>query len=326
MRRLQALICVCLAIFAVSAGAQEKKSEPQADLQEQAQTPDQQPEPAAGFERYPRLEVGRPLLLPPHTFEVRAFISYLATQNGFDNDGKSKSLPSDYDLFSADLGLGWAPFKWIEIGGTAPFFSGREVYAEGQNLGDLSAYGLFRLFQSQDRNKELAAQLRISFPTGVSNRMLTIKDKQFVPENLTTGDPSVDFFPGLQARWTIDRFAIRGFAEYGFRAAGKINYGIEGLDEIRDFAPGASFLADADFLYQLNSRFVLIGSLNYYQQAANELSNKSLDDAQEALTLIPGIQFQLDHDYDLFLNAGIPISGRNYPDGFPVSGGLEGRF
>ena len=253
-------------------------------------------------------------------------MSYISTKDGFNDDGKSKSVPMGYNLFSADLGIGWAPSKWMEIGASLPYYSGRESFAEGQNLGDLSAYGLFRLFQSKDLNKELAGQLRISFPTGNPSRYLTIQDDIAVPENLTTGDPSVNFFPAILGRWTFGKFAVRGLAEYGLRESGDIKYGLEGLDETRNFKPGDSLLAEAELLFQLNTRFVLIGSLNYYQQTANELNHKSLHDTQEIFSFSPGIEFQLNRDYDLFLNAGIPIFGRNYANGYPLNGGLEGRF
>jgi len=286
----------------------------------------QAPEKAKPGAQYPAKEIDRPLLIPPKSYEMRTFASYFSTHQGFDGDGNSERLPRSWRMFTASLSQGYGLFSWAEIGGSVDFYSGQEVYAKGQNIGDFSAYSVFRLYQSKNKDRELAAGLRTSFPTGNPHRKETLEDDQSRPDGLTTGDPSVDFFPFLQSRWSFGQFALRGFVEYGYHLPGKIQVGIDVLDEFKNFAPGATLSARIDGIYQHNDKLALLARLNYLSQAENKLDGESLDDATQLLSLIPGMEFQLGPDYDLLLMVELPLLGKNYPRGYPVIAGLKSRF
>ena len=275
---------------------------------------------------YPALEIQRPLEIAPRAFELRSSFSYLFTDRGFNNGGSSEKLPKDWNIFAADISLGYGVFRGIEVGASIPFLSGREVYATGQSVGDASLYGLFRLWQSRNQNDEIAFRMRITFPAGDPNRKMTIEDGQYVPDNIRTSDPVVDIFPALQARFTFPKFALRAGAEYGYRIGGNIQYGIDALDNTVRFDPGASFEANFDFLYQVNDRLVPGVSLVYFTQASNRQQHQSLDDANYLLSVNPMLEFQAAKDYDLFAAVGIPMAGKNSPNGITYILGLKARF
>ena len=288
-----------------------------------AQEAEQVPAPAPA---YPALEIQRPLEIKPRAFELRAEFSYLSTDHGFNNDGSSEKLPRDWNIFMAEIDLGYGIFRGVEVGASIPFLNGREVYAKGQDLGDTSLYGLFRLWQSRDQNDEIALRMRITVPTGNPDRKMTIEHGKFVPDNIRTSDPVVDIFPALQARFTFPKFALRAGAEYGYRIGGNIQYGIDALDSTVRFDPGASFAANFDFLYQASDRWVPGVSLAYFTQESNRQQKHSLDDANYLLSVNPMVEFQAAKDYDLIAAFGIPLAGKNSPNGITYIVGLKTRF
>lgn len=277
-------------------------------------------------EAYPTLEVQRPLLIPRGTFEIKSEFSYLSTIEGFDDSGKNHKLPESWDLFSMDLKLGYGVFKWWEVGVGLPYYSGDEVYAKGQSLGDVYMFNKFRALEGKNKDWEVAPTFRISFPTGEPDRVLTVVNGQFFPEDIRTGDPSIDLYPGVLARWTYKNMALRANLEYGYRFEGKIKTGVEALETSHTFAPGQSLSAGIDFLYQIHSKIVILASLGYFQQDANKLAGESLDDAQYLLGVMPGVEFQLLPDYEILLKTNVPVAGKNSPMGYPIILGINARF
>lgn len=301
-------------------GATVETPEPQP----KAQTPEEpKPEPE---EKYPAREIDRPLLIPPKTYEMRSSVAYFSTHTGFNSDGDSEPLKPAWRMFTMTINAGYGVFSWAELGGSVSFYSGQEVYAKGQNIGDFSTYSLCDIYRSKNKDRELAAGLRISLPTGNPNRKETLVDEKVRPEALTTGDPALDFFPSLQTRWTIKKFALRGLAEYGYRMPGKTQTGIDVLQEYQDFAPGQSLEAEIDAIYQHNDKLAVFARLNYFNQAGNKLADESLDDAKQLLSVIPGMEFQFAPDYDLLLMVELPLLGKNYPRAYPIAACLKSRF
>jgi len=335
-------LCLVLVLAGGALKAQEPQEPEEPPGQEQAVQPapqsgsTEQPKPSQPvpavepgskpLELYPSREVERPLLLSRGLFELRSNFSYLSADEFFNEHGESEKPPRDYELFSGKMGLGHGTFDWLELGAEIPFFSGREVYAKGQGIGDLSGYALFRVYQSGEKGPELALRLRLSAPTGEPDRTFDLKNEQLVQSNIRTGDPSVDIFPALAAQWSGKKFAVRGSAEYGWRLAGNIKTGIEGLENTRNFEPGPSLEIKLDFLCQLADKWAPFASLGFFSQDANKLEGENLDDARQLLLFSPGVQYQPGRDYDFWLQAGVPISGKNFPNGYPLSAGIRGRF
>jgi len=277
-------------------------------------------------EPYPALEIQRPFLIPPASFEIRSEFSYLSTTHGFNDNGKDQKLDKNWNVFSAQLKFGYGVFKWWEVGAGLPYYSGNEMYAEGQSIGDLYIFNNFKVYETKKKDKELAGTFRASFPTGEYNRLMTIVNSNYVPETLRTGDPGIDLYPGVLARWTFKNMALRANAEYGYRFPGKIKYGIEALETSTEFDPGESLTAGVDFLYQIHSKFVILAGLGYFMQDSNKLKGESLHDAEYFLGFLPGLEFQPAPDYDIYLKTCVPLAGKNYPNGYPIILGVNTRF
>jgi hypothetical protein len=277
-------------------------------------------------ELYPALEVQRPFLIPRGSFEIRSEFSYLSTVRGFDDKSGNYRLPKDWTVFNADLKVGYGVFKWWEFGAGIPYLSGQEIYAKDQSIGDLYLFNNFRLYQSKTKDKEIAATFRVSLPTGESDRIMTIIDGEYFPQDIRTGDPSFDLYPGVLARWSYRNLALRANAEYGFRLSGKVKTGIEALERSATLDPGESLSAGADLLYQIHSKFVILAGISYFMQDANKLDGKGLGDAEYFLGFLPGLEFQPTPDFDVILKTSVPIAGKNYPNGYPIILGINARF
>lgn len=277
---------------------------------------------------YPEREVDRPVILPDGYAEMIVNLSYLDTKKFFDKGGESVDIesPDEYHIFLAQLEIDYGMMDWLELGAGIPFYSGQAFMAEGDNLGDLYGIARCKIFGNKARTQELAFDLKITLPTGYSDREMELKDDRYFQSKLQTGDPSADIFPGLSGRLTFKNFALRAGLEYGYRIEGDIKSGIEGMEDVVNFDPGESLSANVDFLYQFHKNFVANIGVDYFQQDANKLDGESLDDETSLFQLKPGIQFQIGENYDIILQAGVPLSGKNQPDAYPVMLIWKNRF
>lgn len=289
--------------------AQESQESPEV---EKAQEPEEAKKPVF----YPAREVDRPLVLPDKLTELRLGFSYFDAERYFDEDGKSQSLEEEQEwrILQAQLEMGYGFLNWLEAGAGIPYYSGEIFKAEGDNLGDLYGFARFKILANQEKTRELGLNFKASFPTGDADIKMRYEKKQYFQENLRTGDPLLDFFVGPVGRLSFKNFALRAQAEYAYRMEGKIKYGLEGMENTVDFDPGEGWSANLDFLYQVLDKLVAQVSLDYYQQDANKLEGESLEDDWNLLQARAGIEIQFTPNYDLCLQAGIPISGKNQAD------------
>ncbi len=277
-------------------------------------------------QEYPALEVERPLLLPKGFFEIRGQFSYFDAQKYFNDDKKPTDFPEDADwrMFNAQIEIGWGALKWLEVGARIPYLAGKEFYAKGQNIGDVWSYLLFSFYKKE--SVELGARLEISFPTGEHNRKMGLRDSEYYLEDLVTGNPYSDFLFGLDFCWHQKNFALRAKGGYVLTQAGEVKKGIEGLEQTVKIDTGDKFFQSIDFLYQLNERWVLIGGVSYFNQQADKEEGESLDNPRELLSILGGVEYQPQTNYELFFQIGASLVGRNQPVAYPIVIGIENRF
>lgn len=282
------------------------------------------PEPGP-WQDYPVREIDRPELPPAHGLIASLFFKSLATDQALDQDGEVKDTDGKYNLLNLDLWIGYGITDRVEIYGGLPYITGEIGETSGGELADVYAGARVSLFRTD--SSDLAAGIRVSFPTGDSSYHYERLGSGLRLQNFRTGDPSYDYYPELAARATLGDFSLRLNALGVITDKGEVDFNrIAGFNERLEADPGDGIIAGGGLYYQATERLVPGIYLEYTGISETRIDGKGLRDDIVKYELKPAIMYQHSQEFEVELGVGWVFAGRNTPLGFPVQFRVNTRF
>jgi len=213
----------------------------------------------------------------------------------------------------------------VELAARLPYLSGRLGKAHGSGFGDVAGEMSVRFLNRPDK-VQAAAFFRVSYATGFHDHGHDIQMKKVVQHDWITGDPSWDFFPGLEAKLIRTNWALETRLEYWIRAQGQVEQDVGAFAETAEWDPGDGLYFRATGIYQVSNKAALRLGAEFTSLGKSFLDDELLKDQFQLLLLEPSVLVQFNREFDGYFGVGYTVLGQNTGYGFPWMLGFRSRF
>lgn len=264
---------------------------------------------------YPDREVDRPIVLPPGMSEVSAAGEYARATRGFDSDARTGALPEG-GLESAATATALARygvFQGIEVWVRAPYVLRLGAKDERPLSGTGRAAFGARYEVSPRPLTYIAAAGGIVLPS-TARALRTDPDGTLHRDHLAVSG-SLAFKQVL-----LDQTAAWGFGEIVFPFANED-------DDAAQRDPPATFRFAAGSLFQIDDRFHASAGASFTRTNRDRIAGGIVPRSDQfRVDLLPELGVQILPQVDFAIGAALPVSGKNTPQSYFVTGTARVRF
>lgn len=282
----------------------------------------QEPDP---WQEYPAREVERPALPVEGGFEIDLAIESLSADQVFDDNGNIKNADDTYNLFSLEFLVRYGINERWEVFLGVPYLTGEIGETSGGAIGDI--YIGSRVGLHMTPVLDFSVGLAASMPTGNSDYRFEVVGPDLIQENFRTGNPGVDYYPQLEARYNTGDWSWRFEAAGVITEKGEVTLSKTAVahDEV-DVDPGDGYRLHAGVYYQFSDSLVPGLFFDYSSVAETDIDGQGQDDEMVLFEIRPQIMYQLSPEVDAILSMGYAAFGKNAPAGYPFSIEIKSRF